>query len=152
MMPTTFYLPMPTKALLAFKSLMKPTFKYYGPAILWALFILVLCSWPIGKVAGSPLFFAGFDKFVHCGLFFVLTVFCCTGFIRIKKLHRLPYSPAFIITLIAIGYGLLIEVLQKYIFTWRGFEWNDLFADTIGICMGVFSALIISNATNNENS
>ena len=111
---------------------------------MWALFILLLCIWPMGKVGGSPLFFPGFDKLVHCGLFFVLVVFTFNGFIQLKKLKHLPYAAAFLIAFVAIGYGALIELLQKYIFTWRGCELSDLFADTTGTFMGIFSALLTS--------
>lgn len=131
---------------------MKSTLKYYWPAILWALFILLLCSWPMGKVGHSSLFFPGFDKLVHCGLFFTLVVFACSGFIRLKKLDYLPYAPAFTIAFSAIAYGALIELLQKYIFTWRGCELNDLFADTTGVFMGIFSALLTSKAITHEKS
>ena len=54
---------------------MKRLFKYYWPAILWALFILLLCSIKIGEESNLPMFFPGFDKLVHCGFFFVLVVF-----------------------------------------------------------------------------
>ena len=106
----------------------------------------------MGKVGGLPLFFPGFDKLVHCGLFFVLVVFACNGFIQLKKLDQLPSAPAFVIAFTAIAYGALIELLQKYIFTWRGYELSDLFADTTGAFMGIFSALLTSNAITNEKS
>ncbi|MDB4902582.1 MAG: hypothetical protein JWQ63_1863 [Mucilaginibacter sp.] len=118
---------------------MKVTFKYYGPAILWALFIFILCSVKLGKVSHSPMFFPGFDKLVHCGFFLVLVVFFCYGLIRQQSYQAFPYKKVILITTIAIIYGGVIELLQLYIFTWRSGEWNDLFADTIGALMGAFS-------------
>jgi VanZ family protein len=125
---------------------MKMAFKYYGPAILWALFILMMCSINLGKVSHSPMFFPGFDKLTHCGFFLVLVVFCCYGFIKKKGITNFTIGVAFIITLCAILCGGIIEILQLYIFTWRSGEWNDLFADTIGAGMGIFSIGFTINA------
>jgi VanZ family protein len=125
---------------------MKNLFKYYGPAILWALFIFTMCSVKLGKVAESPMFFPGFDKLVHCGFFFVMVIFLCNGSIRQHFGQIISYKRVLMITLIAILYGGLIEILQLIIFTWRSGEWNDLFADTVGAFMGAFGVVITVNA------
>lgn len=54
--------------------------------------------------------------------------------------------PAFTITLTAILYGGIIELLQLWVFTWRSGEWADLFADTVGAGMGIFSILVAMDA------
>ena len=123
-------------------------FKYYGPATLWALFILIICNLPMGDVAKSPSFFPGFDKLVHCGLFAVLAVLYCEGSIRRWNTKTIRIEIAIKNTIVLISYGALIEMLQKYVFTWRSGEWNDLFADTVGACLGIFSVLITANALN----
>jgi len=115
--------------------------------LLWALFIFILCNIEFGSVGKSSLFFPGFDKLTHCGLFFVLVVFSANGFIRHKTNERLTYKNAFFIAVLAIGFGALIEILQLTVFTWRSGEWDDLFADTVGACMAIFSILITINAT-----
>ena len=125
---------------------MKAAFRYYWPAILWALFILIICSIKLGKVSESPLFFPGFDKLVHCGFFFVMIVFSLTGYIRQQSSGILSYTVVLLITVLIIAYGGIIELLQLYIFTWRSGEWNDLFADTIGALMGAFSIFITIKA------
>jgi VanZ family protein len=115
--------------------------------LLWALFIFILCNIQFGSVGKSSLFFPGFDKLAHCGLFFVLVVFSANGFIRQNLNERLSYKNAFFITLIAIAYGGLIEIVQCTLFSWRTGDWDDLFADTVGACMAIFSILITINAT-----
>ena len=117
--------------------------------MLWALFIFILCNIKFGSVGKSSLFFPGFDKLTHCGLFFVLVVFMANGFLRHQIIERLPYKNALFITMAAICFGALIEVLQLTIFTWRSGEWDDLFADTVGACMAIFSILITIDATKN---
>lgn len=131
---------------------MKATPKYYGPAILWALFILIICAVPFGSLGTSPLFFPGFDKLVHCGLFFVLSVLYCYGSIRKWQTRSIRIEIAMKNTVVLISYGALIEALQSTVFTWRSGDWNDLLADTIGACMGIFGVLLTSNAINHENS
>lgn len=126
--------------------------KYYRPAILWALFVFIMCSISMGAVDGLPLFFPGFDKLAHCGFFLVLVVFCCNGVIRQQKTGYLSYKSAIIVTISAILYGSLIEILQLTIFTWRSGDLADLFADTVGACMGVFGVLITDRAINYEKN
>ncbi|MDB5000333.1 MAG: hypothetical protein JWR76_1410 [Mucilaginibacter sp.] len=131
---------------------MMPKIKYYGPAILWALFILIICSVPMGGVGESHLFFPGFDKLVHCGLFAVLAIFYCTASIRRWSTHTTHIKTAIKSTIVLISFGALIEILQKYFFTWRSGNWDDLFADTVGAGIGIFGVLITINAINrNEN-
>ena len=127
---------------------MSSKFKYYRPAILWALFILIICSIPMGGVGESHLFFPGFDKLVHCGLFAVLAVLYCAGSIRRWNTHTIRIEIAIKNTIVLISYGALIEMLQKYFFTWRSGNWDDLFADTVGTCIGIFGVLITTNAIN----
>ena len=114
---------------------------------MWALFIFIICNADLGGVGKSHLFFEGFDKLTHCGLFFVLVVLSANGFIRQNLNERLSYKNAFFITLIAIAYGGLIEIVQLTLFSWRTGDWDDLFADTVGACMAIFSILITINAT-----
>ncbi|MGZ3757858.1 MAG: VanZ family protein [Mucilaginibacter sp.] len=122
---------------------MKLTFKYYWPAILWTLFILLMCSIKMGGISGSPMFFPGFDKLVHCGFYFVWVIVYANGFIRQRGLSALTFLAEVLITAVAIVYGGLIELLQAYVFTWRNGDWADLFADSVGACMATFSLLLI---------
>ena len=120
-------------------------FKYQRLTLLWALFIFIICNANLSSVGKSHLFFPGFDKLVHCGLFFVLVVFAGNGYLRQQIHYRLSYNGALVITLVAVLFGGIIELLQLTVFTWRSAEWNDLFADTIGACMGIFSILVTIN-------
>ncbi|HVW98497.1 MAG TPA: VanZ family protein [Mucilaginibacter sp.] len=129
---------------------MSTSFRYYWPAILWALFILIICSIKLGEVAESPLFFAGFDKLVHCGLFFVIALFMATGYTRKKAQPFVSITALITAVIIATIYGGTIELLQRYFFPWRSADWNDLFADIIGILMAVFSIFITSKALGHE--
>jgi VanZ family protein len=122
--------------------------KYQGLTILWALFVFIMCTIKLGKVEGSPLFFPGFDKLVHCGFFLVFTVFYSFGIIRQHNYILFPFKYALLIFILAVAYGGTLELLQAYVFTWRDGNWDDLFADTVGAAMGVFSVLITSMGIN----
>jgi hypothetical protein len=132
---------------------MKIVLKYQRLTILWALFIFLMCSIKIrDSVSHGPLFFPGFDKLVHSGFFFMLVILWCNGIIRQQNEQLLSYKSAVIVSIISILFGGLIELLQLTIFTWRSGEWPDLFADAIGVCMGIFSVMLISRAVNYEKS
>ena len=96
------------------------------------------------------MFFAGFDKLVHTGFFFTLVALSCNGIIRQQKPVRFSYKQAILVTAFAIFFGGLIEILQFYIFTWRSADWNDLFADSLGACMAIFSVMITVEAIGHE--
>ncbi len=121
---------------------MKYILKYQRLTFLWALFIFILCTISFGKITKASIFFPGFDKLAHCGLFFVFTVLMCSGLIRANNRYQLSFGHVFASLTISILFGGLIELLQLYIFTWRSGEWGDLFADTVGAGMGVFGVLI----------
>jgi VanZ family protein len=125
---------------------MKALLKYQRLTLWWALFIFIMCNAQLGGIEESHRFFAGFDKLVHCGLFFVFVVLCGHGIIRRQQKQRLTYKKTLEVLLLAVIFGGIIELLQLYIFTWRDGNWNDLFADAVGASMGLFSVLITINA------
>jgi VanZ family protein len=129
---------------------MQNLLKYQRLALLWALFIFLICCASLGKAGSSPMFFPGFDKLTHTGLFFVLTVFTFYGLIR--KQGQVKLSPSVVISVMAIMflYGGAIELLQWKLFTYRSGDWNDLFCDLLGSLMGIFSVLITTYAISNQ--
>jgi VanZ family protein len=95
-------------------------------------------------------FFEGFDKLAHTGFFFVLTVLLFYG--KIKQQNSYTYRTLTIlkIVLITLLLGALIEVLQITIFTYRAAEWWDMFADMMGVGMGIFSYIFLHRIRFNE--
>lgn len=129
---------------------MKQLFKYQRPAAWWALFILLICNIAFSpKISNSHMFFLGFDKLVHCGLFFVFSVFAGAGLIRQYGARRFTFGTALKVFVVSLLFGGAIELLQLYVFTWRNGDWNDFFADSVGAGMGVFSTLVTLYASAN---
>ncbi len=128
---------------------MLDTLKHQYLAILWAILVLILCDIPSLSPGNIPIF-EGFDKLVHTGFFFVLTVLLFYGKIR----QQLSYSYRFItiikILLITTILGGGIEMLQLFIFTYRSAEWWDFFSDMVGVGMGIFSYIFLHRFRFNE--
>ena len=119
------------------------TLKFQWPAISWAILIIILCGLPQNDLPQAQRFFEGFDKMVHLGFFFVLTVFLFYGKIRQQNSFDYRFLTIVKIILINVILGGGIELLQWKVFTYRSAEWWDFFADMTGLGMGVFSYLLL---------
>lgn len=96
---------------------MQKLLKNQSLTLLWALFILFICSVSLGKAGESPMFFKGFDKLTHTGLFFVLTVLTFYGLIR-KQGH------------IRFTASMLVIILDNHVFVWgsnRNFTMESIY-------------------------
>ena len=119
------------------------TIKYQVPSLIWSVIILVLCNMPMHNVSKSVRFFEGFDKMVHLGLFFVLTVFLLNGLSKGSGEYQFSIITLIKIIVSTFVFGGLIEILQWKFFNYRSAEWWDLFADMTGVSMAIFSYVIM---------
>ena len=126
--------------------------KSQGWAITWTIFILILCSIKMPASDGSAgIFFTGFDKMIHLGFFFVLTILLFFGRIRSKHNYSFRKLTIFKIILITAGLGGGIELMQYAFFDYRGAEWWDFGCDMIGVMMGIFSYILLHKFDFHEN-
>ena len=124
--------------------------KYQSWAIFWTVIILVLCNIKMPDSSGSGFFFEGFDKMVHMGFFYVLTIFLFYGKIRHQHNYNFRSLTIFKIILIGACLGGTIELLQWKIFTYRSAEWWDFGCDMLGVFMGVFSFVLLHKSNYNK--
>jgi VanZ family protein len=117
--------------------------KYQQWAILWTVVILVLCNIKLSNGSEGGFFFTGFDKMVHLGFFFVLSILLFYGKIKYQHSYNFRSLTIFKVLLICAVIGGAIELLQWKIFTYRGAEWWDFVSDMIGASMGVFSYVLL---------
>jgi VanZ family protein len=117
--------------------------KYQAWAIAWTLLILFFCCVKTDGATKSGFFFEGFDKLVHCGFFYVLTVLMFYGKINYQHNYRFRTLTIFKIILITAAIGGAIELLQATFFKYRSAEWWDFCCDMIGVMMGVFSYVLL---------
>ena len=110
----------------------------YSWTILWSIIVLILISLPSNDFNGVSTF-EGFDKLVHTGFFFVFTVLSYFGSVLQSKRRATKLKTSIIIILIALSFAFLTEGIQLYLITTRSADWWDIFADTVGIGMGVFA-------------
>lgn len=123
------------------------TLKHQFLTIIWALLVLILCDMPMDNAGGGS-FFEGFDKLVHTGFFFVLTVFMFYGKIRQQNSYSFRILSVLKIFIIAVAFGGMIELLQWKVFTYRSADWWDFFCDTTGVGMGIFSYIFLHRTGN----
>ena len=111
--------------------------KYCAPAILWTILIMVLSTLP-GKDIPSNSFFekVHFDKIVHFCLFVGIVLLLSLAVYRQKR-HISPGTLVMFV-IIAAGYGLAIEFIQKYWAVGRSFDMYDVIADSLGAIAGVW--------------
>lgn len=130
---------------------MLATIRYQYLAILWAIFVVIMCDIPMSDTSGLGFtFFEGFDKLAHTGFFFVLTVLLFYGKIQQQVSYSYRGITLIKILLITVGLGASIELLQLTVFTYRSAEWWDLFADMVGVGMGIFGYVFLHRTRFNE--
>ncbi|MBL7883771.1 MAG: VanZ family protein [Bacteroidia bacterium] len=108
-------------------------FKPMKWAMLWALFILILCGIPGRDIPHIHfLELLSFDKVVHAGIFFVLFILTAIG-LELQTKYSFNnnvsklYAAAF-----CIVYGASTEIMQGIIFTERSADVFDFIANTTG--------------------
>ncbi|KEQ30709.1 VanZ family protein [Pedobacter antarcticus] len=116
---------------------------YQRWALAWTVFILILCTMKMPESTGSGIFFQGFDKLVHLGFFYVLTILLFYG--KISNQHNYSFRSLTIFKIILLTFivGASVEVIQYFFFPYRSAEWWDLGCDMIGVFMGVFSYVLL---------
>ncbi len=106
-------------------------------SVIWALLIFILCATP-GQYIPSVnwLEALSFDKWVHAVIFFIL---CCFLFLagtkHFAEKQNIKHRTFFIL---AILYGLLLEMMQALVFANRSADWLDVLANTFG-CLAAFA-------------
>jgi VanZ family protein len=113
--------------------------KTFSPAIAWWIFSLVLFTMP-----GSALPAVGWfetlqvDKWVHVFLFFVMVLLFYRPFLKhLIQAHHTGWQ--LYIPLLAVLYGIVIEVLQHYIIPNRSFDVYDIAADGVGCLLAWYT-------------
>ncbi|NOZ47971.1 MAG: glycine cleavage system protein H [Chlorobi bacterium] len=114
----------------------------FWKTITWAIIVFILSSLPGSDFDEVPFFnIPYFDKLVHFGMYAVLT-FIFLFELNNNSFSTLPKIKAIVlIGFVSISYGLLLEILQKYLFTERSAELADFIANTIGCLVAIFAFL-----------
>jgi VanZ family protein len=108
------------------------------PAIGWLLISTLLLTIP-GSAFPTENWLSKiwFDKWVHIGMFALMTFLWCWALHK-KKILRVKFPNVFIgIGIICLLYGVAMEFVQEYIVVNRSFDTGDIIADAAGCLLGV---------------
>lgn len=117
--------------------------KHYLLTFFWAVIVLILCLLPPDELGDTGFLFAGADKLVHTGFYFVFSILLFHASIRIRGTTKPTVRIFFRVLLISVAFALFTEFLQWKIFTYRSAEIWDLLANFTGIGMACFAYLAL---------
>ncbi len=107
--------------------------KFFLPAILWFITSFILLAMPGDDLPDGGLFdIPFFDKYVHFGMFFLLTFLFSWPFSKSNTQLQSWKSMSIRIAVYAILYGVAMEFVQKYFVKGRSFDVVDILFDSIG--------------------
>lgn len=120
-------------------------YKYYIPGIAWGVFVTYLSLSASSSFSRFEFnFIVPGDKIVHFFLYFTWFFIICRQIKSINHYRRISTKACILTGLCLINYGILMELLQKFLTNDRQFSWTDILSNTAGIVMasvlsGIFS-------------
>jgi len=107
------------------------------PGIIWLLLSTVLLCIPGNDLPRSSIFeIPYFDKYVHVGIFGILTGSFGFPFTRAKLKQFEVKEWIIAVALYALAFGIAMEFVQKYLVPNRSFDVVDILFDALGASMG----------------
>lgn len=121
---------------------------------LYATLIAALSLINFEFTASSSLFFDGFDKVVHFCFYLGFSVLLAQAFIEgFKEVNKVTLR--FWVIVYSLFYGGMIEFAQMWLTTYRQADWNDFYANALGVAVGVvlhpYLSRVLLNAKSRNN-
>jgi VanZ family protein len=108
----------------------------FVPGAIWLIITFILLVLPGSDIPqASFLDLIYFDKWVHIGMFGILTFLWCLPFLKTEKASVKLFIEIAACTVI---YGVLMEYAQKYLAVDRDFDPLDIIADCVGSMLSLF--------------
>ncbi len=84
-----------------------------------------------------------FDKWVHIGMFGLLVILWCLAIRSLRKGNSSQYLVRvfWITAIIFVGYGIIMEFIQKNFIPYRSFDLGDILADAVGCFAGLIFSI-----------
>lgn len=98
------------------------------------LLIFIASATPGDQLPPSPFF--DFDKVVHSFIYGILQICLLRGFLLQQSSPILKKHYMLFATCISADYGVLMEIMQGYVFRNRSFDWYDAIANVAGVMLG----------------
>ncbi len=122
---------------------MKKKYWFFFPAVTWlivstVLFTLPAPAFPTEKWTDRiPIF----DKWVHLGIFIILSILSCKAVYEANKVTEKLFQRFILIGMVCFVYGVAIEFIQLYWVPFRSFDAGDIIADGVGSLLGVIISI-----------
>ena len=120
-------------------------FRYFWPAFLWGIIVLLLTGLPGNDFPSLPTAWESLypDKIVHMGLFGMLILLLSAG--SYYKAGKVALSKNLIIIYLVatIALGGITELLQKWVFVGRSCDIKDFYADVVGVIFALLLYFVI---------
>jgi len=100
----------------------------YLLAILWTIVILILSLAKMPVKDESAFNIPNLDKLVHFSMYFIYT-----AILLIETKHITKKWTMYFVMLYTTFFGILMEILQQTVFTYRDGSFFDFLANTIGV-------------------
>jgi VanZ family protein len=107
--------------------------------------ILFLSAYPGSEIPKVPIKQA--DKFVHILMYTVFTFSMLIPYAAQYLAKKKRFTSLTKVALLVFAYGGLMEVLQATLFSNRSGNWQDLWANLIGVITGVLFFLFVIKKT-----
>lgn len=115
---------------------------FFVPAIAWVIVSTILLTLPGSAFPQQNwLSTIWFDKWVHTGMFAVMTVLVCHGLFK-RPIPAAKRKNYFILSgVLCLGYGILMEFVQRNYIPNRSFDAGDIIADGAGSLLGILFSM-----------
>lgn len=112
-------------------------FRHNLLAIIWSIIIIILCSIPGQEFPDASFIdIPHFDKIVHFGLYFILSILSIKGLNKQSQINFVKQYPYSFIVIYAIILGISLELLQHYYIPFRSGDYLDMLANFTGTLSG----------------
>ncbi len=122
------------------KQLLEPKL-FWRYNVFWIVWLALISYLSNKQSEGLPavwfLQFEGADKLVHFVFYFTLSILILWGFKKQNVFFVLKQNTYLISFLFSFSWGGLMELAQKFIFTYRSAEWADQIVNSIGAILAI---------------
>jgi len=117
--------------------------RFLLPAFIWIIICTILFTLPASAFASERWYtkIPMFDKWVHIGLIAIMSLLFCWGIHKGKNYPERKRQNFILTGIICLGYGIMIEFIQRYFIPNRSFDMGDIVADGVGSLAGVIYSI-----------
>lgn len=113
--------------------------KYFSPAVIWGVFIIILTGIPGNAFPKIPTFieWLGPDKVIHVIIYSIFGYLLHSGFVKQFSEKKKRYIIILHSLIVGSLFGAITEIMQYYIFIGRNGNIFDFCANVFGCLIGI---------------